>query len=235
MAPSAAGYGTLTLVIANKAYSSWSLRAWLALKHVGLPFEEVVVPLRTPETRPTIMRYSPSGKVPCLIHGDITVWESLAIGEYLAETFPEAALWPQDRQARAHARAICHEMHGGFMALRRAMPMNLRVHLPGYGLAEGVQAEINRIESIWRDARDRFGGSDDLLFGRFTLADAMFAPVACRFRSYGVTLSETAERYAQALLALPAMREWAAAAEAEPWMIPDFEKGGVNGPTAPAG
>jgi glutathione S-transferase len=224
-----------TLVIANKNYSSWSLRGWLMAKHVGVPFEEVVVPLRTPETRATIMRYSPSGKAPCLIHGDITVWESLAIGEYLSERFPEAGLWPEDTRARAVARAIANEMHGGFVPLRRAMPMNVRASLPGYGMAEGVQDEINRIESIWRETRDRFGSGGDMLFGRFTIADAMFAPVAFRFRTYGVTLSETAQAYAQALLTLPDMREWATAAEAEPWMIPDFEKGGVNGPVAPPG
>jgi glutathione S-transferase len=226
--------GGITLVLANKNYSSWSLRGWLMLKQVGVPFEEVVVPLRTPETRAAMLRYSPSGKAPCLIHGEITVWESLAIGEYLAERFPEAGLWPADPAARAVARAIANEMHGGFIPLRRAMPMNMRASLPGYGMATGVQDEINRIESIWRETRTRFGAGGDMLFGRPTIADAMFAPVASRFRTYGVTLGETAETYAKALLALPAMKEWAAAAEAEPWMIPDFEKGGANGPAAPA-
>lgn len=225
----------LTLVIANKNYSSWSLRAWLMLKHVGVSFQEVVVPLRTPETRAAIMRYSPSGKAPCLVDGDVTVWESLAIGEYLAERFPQAGLWPADAGARAVARSIANEMHGGFIPLRRAMPMNMRASLPGYGRADGVQEEINRIEAIWRDMRSRFGAGGTMLFGTFTIADAMFAPVASRFRTYGVTLSETAEDYAEALLALPAMQEWAAAAEAEPWMIPDLEKGGANGPVAPAG
>jgi glutathione S-transferase len=225
----------LTLVIANKNYSSWSLRGWLMLKHVGVPFQEVVVPLRTPETRAAMMRYSPSGKAPCLVDGDVTVWESLAIGEYLAERFPQAGLWPTNPGARAVARSIANEMHGGFIPLRRFMPMNIRASLPGYGRAEGVQDEINRIEAIWRDTRSRFGADGTMLFGAFTIADAMFAPVANRFRTYGVTLSETAEDYAKALLALPAMQEWAAAAEAEPWMIPDYEKGGVNGPVAPAG
>jgi glutathione S-transferase len=233
--PGPPGEAALTLVVANKNYSSWSLRAWLALKHVGVPFEEVVVPLRTPETRAAIMRYSPSGKAPCLVDGDITVWESLAICEYLAERFPEAGLWPADTRARAVARAIANEMHGGFLALRRAMPMNIRASLPGYGMAEGVRDEINRIEAIWRETRDRFGAGGELLFGRFTIADAMFAPVACRFRTYGVALGETAEDYAKAALAWPAMQEWMAAAAAEPWMIPDFEKGGVNGPAAPPG
>lgn len=234
MAPETQGDGKLTLVIANKNYSSWSLRGWLMLKQVGVPFEEVVVPLRMPETRATIMRYSPSGKAPCLVDGAITVWESLAIGEYLAEKFPDARLWPTDRAARAHARAIANEMHGGFMPLRRAMPMNIRAHMPGWGMGPGVQDEINRIEAIWRDTRDRFGAGGDMLFGHYTIADAMFAPVACRFRSYGVVLGGTASAYADALLAWPAMKEWTAAANAESWMIPDFEKDGINGPTAPA-
>ena len=227
--------GPKTLVIANKNYSSWSLRGWLMVKQVGVPFEEIVVPLRTPETRALIMRHSPSGKAPCLIDGTITVWESLAIGEYLAEKFPAAGLWPEDRGARALARAIANEMHGGFVPLRRGMPMNIRASLPGYGLGPSVQEDINRIEAIWRDTRTRFGEGGDMLFGRFTIADAMFAPVASRFRTYGVTLGETAHAYAEALLAWPAMKEWTAAANAEPWMIPDFEKDGVNGPAAPAG
>lgn len=226
--------GSFTLVIANKNYSSWSLRAWLAIKQTGAAFEEVVVPLRTPETRPTIMRYSPSGKVPCLLHGQIVVWDSLAICEYLAELFPAAGLWPSDAAARAHARAISAEMHSGFLPLRRAMPMNLRASLPGYGLADGVQADVNRIEAIWREARTRFGAGGDFLFGRYTIADAMFAPVAGRFRTYGIALGETAAAYAEALFAHPPMAEWIAAAKAEPWMIPDFEKDGVNGPAPPA-
>lgn len=236
MAPSDQGNdAAFTLVIANKNYSSWSLRAWLALKQTGVPFEEIVVPLRTPETRAAIMRYSPSGKAPCLVHGEITVWESLAIGEYLAELFPQAGLWPSEPPARALARAISSEMHGGFLALRRGMPMNIRASLPGYGLSDAVRDDINRIEAIWRDTRSRFGADGEMLFGRFTLADAMFAPVASRFRTYGVALGETAAAYAEAVLSLPAMKEWSAAAEAESWMIPDLEKDGVDGPAAPPG
>lgn len=222
----------LTLVIANKNYSSWSLRAWLMLKQVGVPFEEIVVPLRQPETRATILRYSPTGKVPCLIDGPITVWESLAIGEYLAERFPAAGLWPADAPARAYARAIANEMHGGFIPLRRAMPMNIRASLPGYGRADGVQDEIARITAIWRDCRARFGAGGDMLFGRYTIADAMFAPIATRFQTYGVALDETAAAYAKALLAESAMAAWIAAAKAEAWTIADFEPGGINGPTA---
>ncbi|HEU0070345.1 MAG TPA: glutathione S-transferase, partial [Alphaproteobacteria bacterium] len=159
----------LKLVIANKNYSSWSLRGWLALKTTGAAFEEIIVPLRVPETRELMMRHSPSGKAPCLIDGDVVVWESLAIIEYLAEKFPDAGLWPSETGARAHARAISSEMHAGFMTLRKAMPMNIRESLPGYGMSlEGVQADINRVESIWRDARSRYGAGGDFLFGAFS-------------------------------------------------------------------
>ena len=225
----------MTLVIANKNYSSWSLRGWLALKQTGAPFEEIVVPLRVPETRETMMRHSPSGKAPCLIDGEIVVWESLAIIEYLAETFPAAGLWPSEAGARAHGRAIASEMHGGFMALRKAMPMNIRESLPGYGMSlDGVQGDVNRVEAIWRDARSRYGAGGDFLFGAFGAADAMYAPVALRFKTYGVTLGESAAAYVEALLAHPPIVEWIAAAEAEPYMIPDYEKGGINGPAGPA-
>jgi glutathione S-transferase len=229
------GSADVKLVIANKNYSSWSLRGWLALKQAGVAFEEIVVPLRVPETREMMMRHSPSGKAPCLIDGAIVVWESLAIIEYLAEKFPAAGLWPSETGARAHARAISSEMHGGFLPLRKAMPMNIRESLPGYGMSlDGVQADINRIEAIWRDARSRYGAGGDFLFGAFGAADAMFAPVALRFKTYGVTLGESATAYAGALLAHPPVVEWIAAAKAEPYMIPDYEKGGVNGPAAPA-
>lgn len=215
-----------TLVVGNKNYSSWSLRAWLAMKASGAAFEEVVVPLREPDTRSTILRYSPSGKVPCLVHGAVTVWESLAIAEYLAEVFPDAGLWPKDAAARTHARAISAEMHAGFIPLRRGLPMNVRARHAGFPLSEEVQGDINRIEAIWRDARGRFGntnGGGPFLFGRFGIADAMFAPVAARFATYPVALGEEASAYRDAILAHPFMVEWRAAAEAEPWMIPAFE------------
>jgi glutathione S-transferase len=218
-----------TLVVGNKNYSSWSLRAWLALKTTGASFDEIVVPLRETETRATILRYSPSGKVPCLVHGTITVWETLAIGEYLAELFPDAGLWPKNAAARAHARAIAAEMHAGFAALRRLLPMNIRAKpYAGFPIPEDAQRDINRIEAIWRDARDRFGdagtnGGGPFLFGRFSLADAMYAPVAARFALYPVTLGEEATRYRDAIMGHPLMVEWRAAAQAEPWMIPAFE------------
>jgi glutathione S-transferase len=229
------GSAGFKLVIANKNYSSWSLRGWLALKQSGAAFEEIVVPLRVPETRELMMRHSPSGKAPCLIDGEIVVWESLAIIEYLAEKFPAAGLWPSDAGARAHARAISSEMHAGFLAMRKAMPMNIRESLPGYGMSlDGVQADINRIEAIWRDACSRYGADGGFLSGAFSAPDAMYAPVALRFKTYGVTLGESAAAYVEALLAHPPIAEWIAAAKAEPYMIPDYEKGGVNGPAAPA-
>ena len=212
-----------TLVLANKNYSSWSLRGWLALKITGAEFEEVVVPLREAETRTALLRFSPSGKAPCLVHGAITVWESLAIGEYLAELFPDAGLWPKNAAARAHARAIASEMHAGFIPLRRYLPMNIRAKHSGFPLSEDVQQDINRIEAIWRDAHDRFGADGPFLFGPFSLADAMFAPVAARFTTYGIALGEESSRYRDAIMGHPLMVEWRAAAEAEPWMIPAFE------------
>jgi glutathione S-transferase len=212
-----------TLVLANKNYSSWSLRGWLALKATGAEFEEVVIPLREAETRTTLLRYSPSGKAPCLVHGAITVWESLAIGEYLAELFPNARLWPKNTAARAHARAIASEMHAGFIPLRRFLPMNIRAKRDGFPLSEDVQQDINRIEAIWRDTRDRFGAEGPFLFGPFSMADAMYAPVAARFATYGIALGEEASLYRDAIMGHPLLSEWRAAAEAEPWMIPAFE------------
>jgi len=212
-----------TLIIGNRNYSSWSLRAWLVLKKTGAEFEETVIPLGQPDSREQILRFSPSGLGPVLLHGERTVWETLAIAETLAELFPDARLWPKDPEARAMARAISAEMHAGFTELRRNMPMNIRASYPGAGMTEAVQKDINRIESIWRDCRKRFGSGGSMLFGSFTIADAMFAPVATRFTTYGVELGETAEAYVQALAAYPAMEEWTVAAGNEPWIIPEYE------------
>ena len=212
-----------TLIIGNRNYSSWSLRAWLVLKKTGAAFEETVIPLGQPDSREQILRFSPSGLVPVLLHGERTVWETLAIADYLAELFPDARLWPKDPEARAMARAISAEMHAGFAELRRDMPMNIRASYPGAGMTEAVQKDINRIEAIWRDCRKRFGSGGAMLFGSFTIADAMFAPVATRFTTYGVKLGETAEAYVQALAEYPAMGEWTVAAGNEPWINPDYE------------
>lgn len=217
------------LAIANKAYSSWSLRAWLALKQTGEDFDEVVIPLREPGTRSEILKYSPSAKLPALIDGDITVWESLAIIEYLAEAFPGAGLWPTDPAARAYARSAASEVHAGFMALRRTMPMNLRRKFPPRGFGDEVMADLNRIQAIWRETRRRFAaacGKGPFLMGNFSAIDAMFAPVAARFVSFEVDIERQAADYVAAVMGQPFMVQWRAAAEDEPWVIAAFEPEG---------
>ncbi len=205
----------LTLVIGNKNYSSWSLRPWLAMKQFGLDFDEVRIALYTPESTEKIQQYSPSGKVPVLIHDTLTVWETLAICEYLAEQFPTIQWWPEDQIARAIARSVSAEMHSGFQNLRQNMPMNCRARLPGKGMSPEVQKDIDRITAIWQECRQRFGSGGNLLFGEFTIADAMFAPVVSRFLTYDVPLDPVSKAYAEAILALPAMQEWIKAGEAE--------------------
>ena len=213
----------LTLYIGNRNYSSWSLRGHLALAHVGVPFDEVLIPLHRPDTPPAIRRHSPSGRVPALVHRDITVGDSLAIGEYLAETFPDAKLWPDDRAARAVARSVSAEMHSSFAALRQHMPMNLRGRFPGRGRTIGSLADIERVLEIWRDCRARFGKGGPYLFGRFSVADAMYAPVATRFVTYAVTLDDVAAAYVEAIRATPALQKWTREAEAETLVIADEE------------
>ncbi|MGH6943457.1 MAG: glutathione S-transferase family protein [Geminicoccaceae bacterium] len=212
-----------TLVVGNKNYSSWSLRAWLAARQIGLEFDEVLVPLSAPGSKAALLEHSAAGKVPVLKQGDRVVWESIAILEYLAEQRPEAGLWPADAGARAHARSVSAEMHAGFQALRSHMPMNLRSSLPGRGRGPGVAEDIARVCAIWRDCRERFGDAGPFLFGRFTAADAMYAPVATRFRTYAVELDPLCQAYADAVLGLEGYREWHAAALEEPWTIAEDE------------
>jgi glutathione S-transferase len=185
-----------------------------------------VIPLYEPESAAEIRRRAPSGKLPALVHREVTVWESLAIGEYLAELFPKAGLWPKDRAARAHARAVSHEMHAGFLPLRRHFPMNMRKLFAREATPE-AQADIDRITAIWRDCRQRFGtrakDGGDFLFGAFGIADAMYAPVVSRLRTFNVPLDREAEAYAQALTAWPDYQEWLAAARLEPMVIPQYE------------
>jgi glutathione S-transferase len=213
----------LTLVIGNKNYSSWSLRPWLALKKTGAAFEEIVVPLDRPESRAEIFKHSPSGFVPTLKDDELTIWDSLAICEYLAEKFPDAGLWPQDPSARAIARSVSAEMHSGFSALRNNMPMNVRGNAPGKGRAPGVQDDVNRISAIWRDCRTRFGTSGPYLFGSFTIADAMYGPVVSRFVTYQVELDADAKAYVNTMWADPAMAAWVEGARREPWVIEKSE------------
>lgn len=207
----------LTLIIGSKNYSSWSLRSYLALKAAGLAFREVMIPLRTDDTYRHIRLYSPSGTLPVLLHGDIKVWESLAICEYLAELAPAAHLWPTDAEARAFGRSIAHEMHAGFASLRQNMPMDIARDRARESRAHLVAGEIARISSIWNEARERFGarganGAGPFLLGGFSIADAMFAPVVTRFRTYGVGLDDVAQDYCNAIFALPGFKEWEAAA-----------------------
>ncbi|NJL37210.1 MAG: glutathione S-transferase family protein [Leptolyngbyaceae cyanobacterium RM1_406_9] len=203
------------LVIGNKNYSSWSLRPWLAMKQAGLDFTEIRIPLDTPETHDRILQYSPAGRVPVLIHNDLTIWDSLAIGEYLAEQFP-GHWWPEESAARAIARSVSAEMHSGFSNLRQQMPMDCRARLPRQGRAPGVQTDIDRVVEIWRTCRQQFGAGGDFLFGQFTFADAMYAPVVSRFVTYEVELDKIARAYTDAIWSLPAMQEWLEAAATEP-------------------
>ncbi len=210
-----------TLVIGNKNYSSWSLRPWLAMKVAGIPFAEHRIPLYGPGSKDQILVYSPAGKVPCLADGDLRVWDSLSICEYLAEKHP--GLWPQDPAARALARSVSAEMHSGFANLRAKMSMNIRKRYPGLGRTPESLADVARIVSLWSDCRARYGKGGRFLFGAFSIADAMYAPVVLRFRTYEVELPADCRAYSDAVLALPAMQDWIAAAMAETESLPQFE------------
>jgi len=209
----------MKLILGNKNYSSWSLRPWILLKHFGIPFTEVVIPLYEGNYKARILKYSKNGKVPILIHGPVTVWESLAICQYAADLFPKRKMWPQGKPARALAYSVCQEMHAGFTALRTAMPMNLTGLYPGEGLTPEVKKDIQRIEALWAKCRAHARGKGPFLFGHFTIADAMFAPVVTRFRTYGVKLSRASADYSKAILTMPAFAEWEQAAIKEPWII----------------
>jgi len=211
----------MRLIIGNKNYSSWSLRAWLALKQFDIPFEEERIALFERGYKARILHHSPAGKVPVLIDDDVRVWESLAIGEYLADRFPQHQIWPKDQAARALARAVSAEMHAGFGELRAAMPMNIWSSHPGKGRSPLVDADIERVAAIWRDCIARYGGP--CLFGKFTFADAMFAPVATRFITYAVDLDLRPRQYVRHIWELPAMLEWREAACAETEVIEEDE------------
>jgi glutathione S-transferase len=208
-----------TLFIGSKNTSSWSLRPWIAMKMAKLPFEEVLIALRRPETRDEIKPHSPSGKVPALKieeGGRVqTVWESLAICETLAERHPDAGLWPHDPAARAEARSVAAEMHSGFPDVRNALSMDIAARLPTPELSDGAREQIARVVVIWESALTRFGKDGGFLFGSFTIADAFYAPVATRFETYGIALPPAAKAYQQRILALAPMREWEEAAKAQ--------------------
>jgi len=214
----------LKLVIGNKNYSSWSMRPWLALRANNIPFEEIFIPLYTDQAdKDRILSVSKSGKVPALIDGDVTVWDSLAIIEYLAERFPDAKLWPADRAARAHARAISAEMHSGFMALRNECGMNLHRPIRPVALSDDARANAARVQEIWADCHARYGKRGPFLFGAFSGADAMYAPVVHRFRTYAIPVRAEAQPYVDAMMSLPAFQEWTRDGLAETLLIDRFE------------
>ncbi len=215
----------LKLVIGNKNYSSWSMRPWLALRANGIPFEEVFVPLYTDDKadKERLLSFSGAGKVPALVDGDVTVWDSLAIIEYLAEEFPQTKLWPEHRAARAHARSISAEMHSGFMALRNECGMNLHRPIRPVALSDDALANVARIQAIWAECHQQYGKDGPFLFGAFSGADAMFAPVVHRFRNYAIPVADKARHYVDAMDALPAFQEWTRDGLAETLLIDRLE------------
>jgi len=208
---------SLTLVIGNKNYSSWSMRPWLALAHHKVPFEEIVINIYADDKKARILEHSPAGKVPILKDGKATIWDSLAILEYLADKFPDLHLWPKDPAMRAHARSVSAEMHSGFQALRQATPMNLKRVPRPIELNEDVKADVARVEAIWNDCRMRYGKQGHFLFGEFSAADCMYAPVTTRFRNYDVPVDLVASAYVDTIHALPAFERWREAGLKEAW------------------
>lgn len=216
---------TFRLVVANKLYSSWSMRPWLVMRALDIPFVDQVIPLKRPETRDAILKVSPSGKLPALVTEGQVIWDSLAIIEYLAEKFPDKGVWPKEAKARAHARAISNEMHGGFLPLRQALPMNLGKRFKTPRLSEDAEDNVARIEEIWRDASAKYGQRGKFLFGNFSAADAMYAPVVTRLDTYQIPVTPAARTYMDTVLAHPAYLAWKKAALAEAWTIPEYEAG----------
>jgi glutathione S-transferase len=213
----------LHLIIGNKNYSSWSFRPWLAMKVAGIAFRETLVSLEATDFKSRLKAFGGAGKVPVLIDGDVCIWDSLAILEYLAEQYPAAMLWPRDVAARGYARAVASEMHAGFQPLRRQLPMNVRRPVIPRALDAVATADVARIDAIWSDCRSRFGKAGPYLFGSFSAADAMYAPVVWRFHTYAVGVSAAARDYMNALMALPAWSEWREAARREIWVLPHDE------------
>jgi glutathione S-transferase len=221
----------MKLLIGNRNYSTWSLRPWLVLRHFEIPFEDEVLQLSGPRWREILAERSPTGKVPVLIDGDLVVPETIAIIEYLADSFPDKAIWPTDRKDRARARAAAAEMHGGFSGLRSQAPMNLRTSHPGKVDLDAVRQDLHRVETLWGGLLERSGGP--YLFGTFSAADAMFAPLATRLRTYDLPVSDVAGRYVEAIYALPAFQDWLGMALQEPWVVDDDEIDVIQGRVAP--
>jgi len=216
---------SLVLYIGNKNYSSWSMRPWVAMKAAGIPFDEVVIPLYTGAAdKQRILDVTPSGKVPALVDGDVTVWDSIAIIEYLAEKFPQADLWPKDSAARAHARAISAEMHGGFGPLRKECGMNIHRPIRAKELSDDAKDNIARVQEIWIECRKRYGAGGPFLFGTFGAADAMYAPVVHRLRTYAIDVKPEVRAYMDAMWSHPAFAAWTAGGLAETLVIDRFEQ-----------
>lgn len=213
------------LTIANKLYSSWSLRPWLLMTALDIAFEETVIPMYMPDSKARMLDVSPTGKMPCLVDGDVKIWESLAIIEYLHERFPEKSIWPQDRAARAHARVISNEMHAGFQGLRQMCPMNLAKRFAPRDLTSDAADNLRRLEGMWSDARRRFANGGDFLFGAFCAADAMYAPVVTRLDTYQIPVATETRQYMNRVLAHPAFVKWRTEALAEPWSVAHYEEG----------
>ncbi len=216
---------SLKLIIGNKNYSSWSLRPWLVLRHLQIPFEEETVLLDTPNTRSRLLQFSGSAKVPVLVDRDLRIWDSLAIIEYLAERFPECSIWPSSPVARAEARSASAEMHSGFVALRTEMPLNCRARGRKVQIGDDLRSDIFRVIELWSDLRARFAAAGPWLFGEFSAADAMYAPVVLRFVTYGVEVEEPARSFVDAILESAAVRDWLSAASVEPEIIASGEVG----------
>jgi glutathione S-transferase len=213
------------LYVANKLYSSWSLRPWILMTALDVPFEETVIPMYFPDSKGRMLDVSPTGKMPCLVDGDVAIWESLAIMEYLHERFPDKGVWPSYVKARAHARAAANEMHAGFQALRSSCPMNLGKRFAPRDLGSDVADNVRRLEGLWSDARRRYGAGGDFLYGSFSAADAMFAPVVTRLDTYQVPVTSETRRYMDRVLTHPAFVKWRDAALKEPWTIDHYEVG----------
>jgi glutathione S-transferase len=220
----------LKIVIGNKNFSSWSLRPWLVLKHFGIPFEEILIPLDQPNTRLQIEKFSPAGKVPILLDGSLRIWESLAIIEYLAEQNPSLKIWPVNSRARAIARSVANEMHGGFAALRETCPMKVKEIFQKFDFSPAAK-DIARVQKIWNECRRDFGADGPFLFGHFSAVDAMFAPVVFRFNSYGIPTTGESQKYIDTMLAQPCMMEWANSAKLEKLTMSRYDKPGLKSAT----
>ncbi len=207
----------IKLIIANKAYSSWSLRPWILLATFNIPFEEVVIPMYRPDTKKKMLKYAPTGKVPSLQDGDVSAYESISVIEYIAEKYPQKAIWPKNKVARAWARSLSAEMHAGFMGLRQHCPTNFRRPVKKRELTEAAAADVQRIEAAWANSRKTFGKGGPFLFGKFCAADAMFAPVVNRLHTYDVPVSKDTRAYMDAIMALPAWQAWIKDAHKEKW------------------